>query len=536
MLYQYLLCFCQGNCVDYSEITEVAVSCATHKMKIQHSISIALISIVCSGVNSFRAPFHNAARVSHISSSSSKTFQLNAVTDSRIAVEETLKVTASKEQSSAVSPTKQLSPLMVTCDSFIQAWREGLQGNQISLKNILSPKATWENPFVSTQSDLMEGMAQFSSFFDEPSLTVFKVTPIGAGNQIEVEYHLSFWYPMAWKPRVIIPGTAIITLSNDLSSVIAVKEKWEVSVADVFMKQVLPRFWDVWHVFCSPSPEYPPIREIQKVGKVTFVELPQTVCMEVRWSGSSKYPGPPLLAAPSFSLFGALRTSKPKRDPFHTVLPIEVQSGKFKDAGTGEDFKRSSWIYHVPTSLQEGIMDKARAETVFSLNSDEDSLDDDEGENPEAKLDYQTQLSNDNINVMKCVTAGALRGQQIEFDGDMMRDFEAKEKKEYLYKIQPKRIIAQVDIQGEADPERINDALKLIRAAVESDGKKIFKREVAMRSRDLDGTSGDGAPLLGLQLWHSKACFNMAAEPVMAIYEMQYGYRLTRVHVELEMN
>jgi hypothetical protein len=41
---------------------------------------------------------------------------------------------------------------------------------------------------------------------------------------------------------------------------------------------------------------------------------------------------------------------------------------------------------------------------------------------------------------------------------------------------------------------------------------------------------------LGLQLWNSKACFNMKAEPVMAIYEMQYGYRLTRVHVELEMS
>ena len=504
-------------------------------MKIQPSISLAVVSIICSGVDSFRAPFKSAVGINHISSSSSKRFQLNAVTDSRIAVEETLKTTTSKDLSSPASTAEHLSPLMATCESFVQAWREGLKGNQINLKSILSPKATWENPFVSTSTELMEGMAQFSNFLEEPSLTVFKISPITA-NQVEVDYHLSFWYPMAWKPRVIIPGKAIVTLSSDLTTISSVKEKWEVSIMDVFMKQVLPRFWDVWHVFCSPSPEYPPIKEIQRVGKVSFVELPQTVCMEVRWSGSSKYPGPPLLAAPSFSLFGALRTSKPKRDPFHTVLPIEVQSGKFKDAESGEDFKRSSWIFHVPTSLQESIMDKARAETVFSL-IDGDLADDDEGENPEAKLDYQTQLSNDNINVMKCVTAGALRGQNVEFDNEMMRDFESKEKKEYLYKIQPARIIAQVDIKGEADPERINEALKLIRAAVESDGRKIFNKDVRMRSRDFDGSSGENsAPLLGLQLWHSKACFNMAAEPVMAIYEMQYGYRLTRVHVELEMN
>ena len=42
-------------------------------------------------------------------------------------------------------------------------------------------------------------------------------------------------------------------------------------------------------------------------------------------------------------------------------------------------------------------------------------------------------------------------------------------------------------------------------------------------------------PLLGLQLWSCKACFNMKGEPAMAVYEMQYGYRLTTVQVELEM-
>jgi hypothetical protein len=501
----------------------------------EKSVTIALVLIICSCVDSFRSPLN---RLNVVLAPSLSTNILYAVTDIRSSAD--IKI-ASKNDLISTTPVAESPepPLMTASSSFIQAWREGLKGNQINLKNMLSTSATWENPFVSTSSDLMDGMAQFSNFFDEPSLTVFKTTSAGMPeNQVEIEYHLSFWYPMAWRPRIIIPSKAIVTFSSDLKSVISVEEKWETSILDIFVKQLLPRFWDVWHVFCSPSPEYPPIKEIQKVGKVSFVELPQTVSIVVRWSGSSKYPGPPLLAAPSFSLFGALRTSKPKRDPFHTILPIEVQSGKYRDENTGEDMKRSSWIYHVPTSLHEQIMDDARAETVFSL-SDEDSTDDDEGENPEAKLDYQTQLSNDNINVMKCVTAGALRGQNIEFDGAMMRDFESKEKKEYLYKIQPKRFIAQVDIQGEADTERIAEALKQIRAAVASDGKKVFKRDVRMRCREYDGDSAaqgeSAAPLLGLQLWHAKACFNMKAEPVMAIYEMQYGYRLTRVHVELEM-
>jgi hypothetical protein len=183
-------------------------------------------------------------------------------------------------------------------------------------------------------------------------------------------------------------------------------------------------------------------------------------------------------------------------------------------------------------------MDKARAETVFKIK-DDDIEDDDEGENPEEKQDYQTQLSNENINVMKCITGGALRAKDIEFDLDMMKDFESWESKEYLYKIQPKRMIAQVDIQGEADPARISAALQQIREAVASDGSRIFQKDVKLKSNIFDSNKSaaeNSAPLLGLQLWNSKACFNMKAEPVMAIYEMQYGYRLTRVHVELEMS
>ena len=126
-----------------------------------------------------------------------------------------------------------------------------------------------------------------------------------------------------------------------------------------------------------------------------------------------------------------------------------------------------------------------------------------------------------------------------------MAEFESMESHEYQYKIQPRRIVAQVDVKGEATPEKIAEALKMIRAAVESDGKKLFNKssEVKLRGKNLDaglmGGKGEGGenqqPLLGLQLWGSKACFNMQGEPAMAIYEMQYSYRRTAVQVELIM-
>jgi hypothetical protein len=418
--------------------------------------------------------------------------------------------------------------------TFSTALVQGFRGDQSALRKLLPDKVGWENPFVSTSSELKDSMDQFSRFFLEPSIVVFRTTPL-TDRKFEIEYQLSFWYPMVWRPRIIIPIKATVTTNADYSAIVEVKEEWKFSVADLFTKQFMPRFWDIWHIFASPSPEYPPVKNIARIGKVSIVELPETVAIEVRWSGSAKYPGPPLLAAPGFSLFGSLRTSRPNRDPYLAVMPVEVQSGRYKDASTGEEMKRSSWIFHVPTVLQEKVLEQAKSGQLNTITDVVDGMEGPDDIEPKEELKVEMQ----NVNVMKSITAGALRGQNVKVDEVALADFLAKEKKEYMYKILPPRKVAQIDIKGEAKPEKIAAALKEIRAAVESEGKNIFGRPVKLRSRNLDDSSRDAgkddAPLLGLQLHNVKGCFNYKAEPAMAIYEMQYGYRLTRVHVELEL-
>lgn len=244
--------------------------------KMYCSIFVILV-LLCITSSSFRIPFNfidNSISSSSISLTR-RNIHLNAVTDMRIVAEEmkSNKINIDKplESSSSSSsplspPISPISPLLDTTNKFISAWRNGLQGNQIDLKEIIDKKIKWENPFVTNSNELMEGLSQFSSFFSEPSLTVFNIKLSETNiNQVEISYYLSFWYPMAWKPRIIIPSTAIITLNNEQNKVISVHEKWEISMGEVFTKQLLPRFWDIWHCFCSPSPEYPPIKTISKV-------------------------------------------------------------------------------------------------------------------------------------------------------------------------------------------------------------------------------------------------------------------------------
>lgn len=411
--------------------------------------------------------------------------------------------------------------------SFIGSWKSAVKGDVESLGRVIAPAARWDSPIGSTADETRRAYQLYSNFFLEPALTVFSTDSIGT-SVFRVEYQLSFWYPMPWRPRIIIPGSARVEVSADKRQILAVDERWEVSLVDVFLRQFPPRFWDLWNSFSTPTPEHPPIRELGRVGRVSFCELPQTIAIELRWSGAAKYPGPPLLTLPGFGLFGNLRTSRPNRDPIYTVLPVEVQSGRFFSPELNEEMKQTSWIIHVPTSIQEKVMDQAQRQTVFPILDDEQ---DDEEDDLVDQTDYVVGL--ENVNIMKSVTGGVLRGD-IPLDEDIVRDFEAKERKEYLYRLLPKRLIAEVSITGEALPEKISAALTEIKETVIRDAERIIGRKVKMRQRDLHSkpTLG-GSPLLGLQLWGCKACFNAKGEPAMGVYELQYGSRLTKVFVEL---
>lgn len=358
-------------------------------------------------------------------------------------------------------------------------------------------------------------------------------------NKIKINYQLSFWYPIFWKPRIIIPIETFITTSSDNKYIVSVKDKWEFSVFDIIRNQFIPRLWDIWHIIQTPVPEYPPIRTLTS-GKVSFVEMPQTICIETKCVGLNKYPGPPLSVVPGFSLFGDLRTSRPNRDPIYPVMPVEIQSTSFACSTTGEPMKQSSWIFHVPTSLQEKVLDKAKASSWVSINDNENLAD--ERDDIVDEVDYEITIQDKGL--MKSVTAGTVRGN-LTYDEAKMLDYENYLKKDYSYRFLPKRVLAQTNVYGEIDLKKINDAVSLLKKAIATEGKILLGNNVRIINRDTDLESkivsssiiapsiDECVPKIGLQLWDCKGCFNPKGEPAMAVYEIQYDYKLTKVFVEL---
>jgi hypothetical protein len=181
---------------------------------------------------------------------------------------------------------------------------------------------------------------------------------------------------------------------------------------------------------------------------------------------------------------------------------------------------------------QLGLATPIMAKSLLLDDEANDGKEDDEGYEP----DYQVGL--ENVNVMKSASGGTQRGLKVEFDTDLMRTFEAAEKKQYSYLVLPKRTIAAIDIKGDPSPEIISKAVNDIKAAIRSNSMDaIVGRKVKAKLVDVDeknGEKSDVAPKIAFLLKSLKVGFNKRAEPSIAVYEMQYKFKTTTIFLELE--
>ena len=146
------------------------------------------------------------------------------------------------------------------------------------------------------------------------------------------------------------------------------------------------------------------------------------------------------------------------------------------------------------------------------------------------------------LNIMKSVTNGAQRGAGLRFDESRVQEFLAAERTDVRYRLQPRRLLARVELRGEPSADKISKALGEIRAACGGGLSSIADAaglpagtKLRMKKRTQDDYSDPAySPQVGLLVGNVKACFNSRAELAMAVYELQqFGRKETAVQVEL---
>lgn len=100
-----------------------------------------------------------------------------------------------------------------------------------TLNEFTTDICSWINPFISNIKEAAEEINKFSNFFSDTRIVVFNQRVVSP-DTVEIDYQLSFWYPLPWRPRIIIPSVATIKFDRSVTDnklrISSITEKWEV--------------------------------------------------------------------------------------------------------------------------------------------------------------------------------------------------------------------------------------------------------------------------------------------------------------------
>jgi hypothetical protein len=170
----------------------------------------------------------------------------------------------------------------------------------------------------------------FLSFFLEPAVHFTAERHVaGDANAVELDWLLSFTYPLPWRPRVTFSGSTRAAFSSLRPSpnrrlITSVVEDWDAPVRTIF-KQTLPRLSDILWLYPAPHAETDDSTRklLSKHDGYSIVRLAARPELRIRasiWDSDKPYVrATPALPAALFD--GRLR----RKEDYSTVSPISVR-------------------------------------------------------------------------------------------------------------------------------------------------------------------------------------------------------------------
>lgn len=183
-----------------------------------------------------------------------------------------------------------------------------------------SSSMNWDSPLNKNKSRFpLAELAKALSFYRRCDVAI-----IGGerdqNNQICLFWIISVAWPTFWEPRVVLTGSS--TLQVDGSTIVGQQDNLDCKdLVGTVTSQVVPRFWDVYHIGMSPSAEVlTPIKESSMVYRVPPRLVLQPAMMD---SGDRLDNNAAVLPNHAFSC--AIKTMGPATQRYVPASPTEVR-------------------------------------------------------------------------------------------------------------------------------------------------------------------------------------------------------------------
>ena len=402
----------------------------------------------------------------------------------------------------------------------------------------------WDSPFSLTtssgsgRSTPLTDLATSKSFYNKLDVAILSANTVQTDSTISVlhvRWEIGLVWPNFWESRALLTGSSMITVSNDVGNnrIIVLKQMDKLDggsprdIVGALSGQLLPRFWDIYHIGMTPSAECSPrydcpsssaplvSSQVSLLSKSSNIKkrkgifsnyrlshLPPRLVIEPSLIDTNGREARTAQVLPNHGFTTAIKTMGPNKEEFVPVCPIEISISKLEDSGKGSLIK---WSIPVPPEFA------SNAVLPLPLIEDEEM----DNEQIDEKNDALMNTSND---VPFKFSSSYASGRWNNPPPSPPQSLSVN------YSLRSSRLVATLPYAGNPQDEEVTQLRrKLYQQVVEKDGYTPKLDPVTNR------------PIFFFWMNGAKACFTRGGGLGMAVYEWRGDWsKSNEVGIELE--
>lgn len=147
-------------------------------------------------------------------------------------------------------------------------------------------------------------------------------------NAAEVRFEISIQWPALWEPRVLLTGTSTLTVVD--KQITKQVDRLDADLLPTIQQQILPRFWDLYHIGMTPAAEVSPKlpSDNSKCGifsSYTLAELPPRLVLRPTQLDLGGRDDSNAAIIPNHAFSCVIKTMGPTKQGFTPVTGVQVQ-------------------------------------------------------------------------------------------------------------------------------------------------------------------------------------------------------------------
>lgn len=211
----------------------------------------------------------------------------------------------------------------------------------------------WDSPFGKTMP--LQELEKALKFYRRLDVAIGSCKQVNA-NTVQLKWQLSVAWPIFWEPRVLLTGTSLVTIDRDSNTIIQQVDRLDQpDLLNSIIPQVIPRFWDTYHIGMTPSAELMP-RVKLNTGLLpksyqVYEIMPRLVYMPTRLDTTNNREDAFAQVIPNHAFCTLVKTMGPTRQRYVPASPVQVQLSRTTKGKT-----KITWRIPISVELQTNAM------------------------------------------------------------------------------------------------------------------------------------------------------------------------------------